>query len=57
LVSTKTGEYPRECHFLFSKGKEWLCSIYETRPSVCREYHPGSSELCPQWNIKRRRNI
>ncbi len=54
MISTQTGDYPRECHFLCAKGKEWLCSIYETRPSVCRNYQPGSSELCPQCEINRR---
>ena len=49
MISSETGDYPRECPFLYSSDDSWLCSIYETRPSVCREYHPGSSELCPQW--------
>ena len=49
MISSETGIAPKECPFLYSKGKEWLCSIYETRPAVCREYVPGSSELCPQW--------
>ena len=52
MISSETGDYPRECPFLYSSGDSWLCSIYETRPSVCREYHPGSSELCPQWKMK-----
>ena len=55
MVSTETGDNQRECHFLYAKGKEWLCSIYETRPSVCRDYQPGSSELCPQCEINRGR--
>ena len=54
IISTETGDNPWECHFLYNKGKEWLCSIYETRPSVCCEYQPGSSELCPQCEINRR---
>ena len=52
IVSSETGDYPRECPFLCSSGDSLLCSIYETRPSVCREYHPGSSELCLQWKMK-----
>jgi Fe-S-cluster containining protein len=48
MISTESGNTPRECHFLKAHGTEWLCSIYETRPLVCREYQPGSSELCPQ---------
>ena len=55
MVSTETGDYPRECPFLFSAGNVWLCSIYETRPLVCREYQPGSSELCPQFEINGQR--
>lgn len=49
LISDQTGNPPRECPFLFSDGKTWRCSIYETRPRVCRDYQPGSSELCPQY--------
>jgi Fe-S-cluster containining protein len=63
MVSAETGDYPRECPFLYNSDNSWLCSIYETRPMVCREYHPGSSELCPQWkgewrggNITARKN-
>ncbi len=55
MVSAETGRVAMECPFLCSTGNEWLCSIYETRPLVCREYQPGSSELCPQWVIKKRR--
>lgn len=54
MISQDTGDYPRECPFLFSSGDLWLCSIYETRPCVCREYYPGSSELCPQWKKKKK---
>ncbi len=53
LISTESGDYPREYHFLFAKGNEWICSIYETRAEVCRKYQPGSSELCPQCAINR----
>ncbi len=49
MISVDTGDYPRECPFLYNEGKKYLCSIYETRPQVCREYQPGSSPLCPQW--------
>jgi len=49
LISAETGEPPQECHFLCRSGDKWLCSIYGTRTLVCREYQPGSSELCPQW--------
>jgi len=55
LISAETGDSPRECPFLDSSGKVWRCSIYETRPLACRNYQPGSSELCPQSMIDRRR--
>lgn len=55
MVSAETGNVSMECPFLYSVGNDWFCSIYETRPLVCREYQPGSSELCPQWVIKKRR--
>ncbi|PKN69849.1 MAG: hypothetical protein CVU54_07385 [Deltaproteobacteria bacterium HGW-Deltaproteobacteria-12] len=54
MISTDTGNYPRECPFLINAGQKWLCSIYETRPRVCRSYKPGSSELCPQYSINGR---
>ncbi|MBN1472025.1 MAG: YkgJ family cysteine cluster protein [Syntrophaceae bacterium] len=52
IVSSETGDHSRECPFLYSSGRSFLCSIYETRPAVCRNYIPGSSELCPQWRGK-----
>lgn len=53
MISSETGDYPRECPFLHNAGKDWLCAIYGTRPRVCSAYQPGSSELCPQWAIKK----
>ena len=55
MISSESGDSPRECPFLYSSGDSFLCSIYETRPAVCRNYQPGSSELCPQWKLKGRR--
>lgn len=55
IVSSDTGDYPRECPFLYNSGESWLCSIYETRPMVCRGYKPGSSELCPQWKAREKK--
>ncbi len=52
LVSTTDGRYLRGCPFLELNGKSARCTIYETRPRVCREYRPGSSELCPQFRRK-----
>jgi Fe-S-cluster containining protein len=36
------------CRFLNRKGASFFCDIYDTRPFVCRNYIPGSSEICPQ---------
>ncbi len=30
------------CRALVHQGEEWLCSIYERRPSLCRDYERGS---------------
>jgi Fe-S-cluster containining protein len=37
------------CVYLNWDGASFSCGIYETRPIVCRNYIPGSSELCPQY--------
>ena len=50
MISTATGHYADGCPFLIAKEGKWLCSIYDTRPRVCRNYEPGSSEICPQWH-------
>ena len=52
MISSETGISPKECPFLYCSEGLWLCSVYETRPLVCREYQPGSSQLCPQWKGK-----
>ncbi|MGC9324224.1 MAG: YkgJ family cysteine cluster protein [Desulfomonilia bacterium] len=49
LVSADSGQYLHACPFLRITGQTCTCSIYETRPQVCRDYEPGSSEICPQW--------
>jgi len=56
MISSETGISPKECPFLNRSEGLWLCSIYETRPAVCREYQPGSSEMCPQWKMVRNGN-
>jgi Fe-S-cluster containining protein len=50
LISSRDGRYIHGCPFLKWEGDLCTCTIYETRPMVCRDYEPGSSELCPQWN-------
>lgn len=52
FVSAKDGEYIHGCPFLMWEGNCYACTIYETRPRVCRDYIPASSELCPQYHKK-----
>ncbi len=49
MISATDGHYAHDCPFLQAESGRWLCSIYETRPLVCRTYEPASSEICPQW--------
>lgn len=49
MMSADDGHYAHDCPFLIAVDNKWLCSIYETRPLVCRNYAPGSSEICPLW--------
>jgi Fe-S-cluster containining protein len=38
-----------DCPFLDLQDGLFACTIYETRPRVCRHFEPGSSEICPQF--------
>jgi len=49
LISVNNGHSLHGCPFLKGETGYYTCTIYETRPRVCREYVPGSSELCPQY--------
>ena len=49
LISAKTGKSIQGCPFLKPDGDRFICTIYETRPIVCRNFTPGSSELCPLY--------
>jgi Fe-S-cluster containining protein len=49
LISSDDGHYLHGCPFLTWEGDHSFCAIYNTRPQVCRDYQPGSSELCPQF--------
>ena len=53
FVSAHTGHYLYACPFLTLIDDQWTCSIYQTRPRVCRDYEPGSSEICPLWEERR----
>ncbi|MBA4396700.1 MAG: hypothetical protein C0394_04870 [Syntrophus sp. (in: bacteria)] len=49
LVSSQDGHYLRGCPFLAWDEDHSCCTIYETRPRICRKYEPGSSEICSQF--------
>jgi len=49
FISSLTGKYIYGCPFLRWEDDYFSCSIYEVRPSVCRNFRPGSSEICPLW--------
>ena len=51
LVSADNGRYLSCCPFLEHTGNHYTCTIYETRPSICRTFVPGSSDLCPQYDF------
>jgi Fe-S-cluster containining protein len=42
-----TGERLRRCFFLEASSQDQaLCRIHDTKPMICRDYPPGSSDLC-----------
>ena len=47
IIVSSAGTRLKSCAFLNWDGASFSCSIYTTRPAVCRDYAPGSSELCP----------
>jgi Fe-S-cluster containining protein len=49
LVSSRDGRYIHGCPFLKTVQDHYACAIYDTRPEVCRNYLPGSSEICPLY--------
>jgi Fe-S-cluster containining protein len=49
FVSSRTGRPIYGCPFMEMEGRVTACSIHSTRPGVCRNYRPGSSEICPLW--------
>ena len=49
LISAKTGRTVYGCPFLMWENDRHSCSIYETRPGVCRAFIPASSEICPLY--------
>lgn len=51
-IINRSGGKVTSCYYLDWDGSSFFCQIYETRPMVCRNYIPGSSELCPQYYRK-----
>jgi uncharacterized protein len=49
LVSQDDGHLLQGCPFFTCDGTLGICTIHETRPRVCRDYVPGSSEFCPHY--------
>ena len=49
LISSEDGRYLHGCPFLKWEDDHYTCTIYETRPQVCRDYQPGSSLICPLY--------
>ncbi|MBN2255978.1 MAG: YkgJ family cysteine cluster protein [Deltaproteobacteria bacterium] len=49
LVSRTDGRQLYGCPFLKWEKNHYTCTIYETRPEVCRNYLPGSSHICPYY--------
>jgi Fe-S-cluster containining protein len=49
FISSDDGRYIHGCPFLAWEGDHATCTIYETRPEICRRYKPASSEICSQY--------
>lgn len=54
MVSTETGLFSHVCPFLTTMNGKCFCTIYETRPQVCRDFVPGTSVFCPQWQKEKK---
>jgi Fe-S-cluster containining protein len=50
FISVTTGMTIHDCPFLDFQDGLFSCTIYGTRPRVCRDFEPGSSRICPQCN-------
>ena len=55
FMSRTTGMTIHDCPFLDFREGSFFCTIYETRPRVCRDFKPGSSAICPRHSRKRGR--
>jgi len=54
LISSQDGHYLHGCPFLSWEGEHSSCEIYSTRPRVCRQYKPGSSEICSLFMLQKK---
>jgi Fe-S-cluster containining protein len=50
FISVATGMTIHDCPFLDFQDGLFTCTIHGTRPRVCRDFEPGSSQICPQCN-------
>ncbi len=50
FMARESGSAVAACPFLRWEGYRFSCAIYETRPQTCRDYEPGSNELCPLYS-------
>ncbi len=49
-INLATGEVERRCYWLRKNPDgTTYCAIHETKPKICRDFQPGSSELCIQY--------
>lgn len=49
-INLATGEVERRCHWLRKNPDDsYSCAIHLTKPKICKDYTPGSSELCIQY--------
>lgn len=51
-IINKSGGKVTNCYYLSWRGSSFFCQIYKIRPLVCRNFIPGSNELCPQYHRK-----
>jgi len=52
FLSVTTGMTIHDCPFLDFREGSFACTIYGTRPRVCRDFVPGSSAICPQHKTR-----
>jgi len=52
-IVTREGKRLHSCSFLRWNDDKSYCAIYETRPTVCVNFKPGSSALCSKKNLRK----